>query len=97
MKIKWEAEDIWAGRRAKKPGTMGDGSVIGYEIGANATSATWTLVDLSDGMTIARQQTRESIADLLTSNGSFPVELLPAEDRKSQENKVSKPEAKRTP
>lgn len=73
MKIIWEARDIRGGRRSKKPGVMGEGTIIGYEPGS---ANRWALISLDDGLVICRMQSQEQLATLLTEGGEVPVEVI---------------------
>lgn len=77
MLVTWEAKDIKAGRRVKKPGTR-EAWMIGYHATGCNGAGKYTLVSLNDGM-VCPPQTAEQLAETLNLGGELPEELLPAD------------------
>jgi hypothetical protein len=76
MKVEWTAQDIKAGRIVGKPDRK-ERWMIGYLGSTSASEHRWCLVSMADGM-IGIAQSAKLLADMLTSEGELPAELLPA-------------------
>lgn len=77
MKIYWEAKDVFPGLQVKKPGTMGNGAIIGYEVGfSNSKDKTLIFVDLNDGLLILKEKDAHEVAQHLTDGLYVPLEIV---------------------
>lgn len=77
MKLKWEPADIIPGMQVKKPGTMGRGCIVGYEVGFSKTrDKTLSFVDLNDGMLVFTKKDAFETAEHLTAGEYVPIDIV---------------------
>lgn len=75
MKVTWEAEDIWPGRKYSKRNI--EEWIIGY-LSCLEWPVKYVSISLNDGM-VTHPMTKDEFAEVLNREGYLPVELLEAQ------------------